>query len=146
MAETFIKMRNRKFNICRKQSGQTMLFTVMVLTSVIIMLSATAGLLTIFTLRHSVDIQATGDAIFAADTGIECAIMEEFGSPAAKAATRDLCQININGDIINGVLDNGATFTAKRESPGPGIITWNSIGADKKGRTSRALRIQFERL
>jgi len=124
-----------------------MLFMVMVLGSVIMMIASLASLLMNFELKQATDVEATGQAIFAADTGVECAIYQEFYDTPLS-----LCACDGNSQCQ---LDNGSLFSFKRESeiektlPSGAkqtIITWTSVGTDSEERVSRAFEIKFEEL
>ena len=124
----------------KNNSGQSMLFMVMSMSSIIVMVASLSSLIMIFELRQATDSKATGEAIMAADTGIECAIYKEFyGAPPSI-----LCG---TGETGRGTLAGGATFEFNRKSEdtsGPQrIITWTSAGEDVKGRAVRALEIKF---
>ena len=142
-----MKPQNYKPNNYQALNGQAMLFTVMILTGIIVMMTSMVGMLMIFGLRHVTDAQATGDAIFAADTGIECAIMDEFGSTEAKISVRDVCNCEAVGGIRRcaGKLENEADFRAERTTEGE-IIIWTSVGRDKNAISARSLKIQFRKL
>ncbi len=114
-----------------------MLFMVMSLSSIIVMVASLSSLIMVFELRQATDSRATGEAIMAADTGVECAIYEEFyGTPPAICREED-----------GRKLPNEATFIFERkpeDTSGPQrIITWTSAGEDGKGRAVRALEIKF---
>lgn len=145
MRKILIKPQNCQPLKYRAINGQAMLFTVMVLTGVIVMLALMVGMLMIFGLRHVADAQATGDAIFAADTGIECAIMNEFVvfSPTVIANLGNVC-VCTEGENrqCEGRLDNQSVFRATRRTEA-GMIIWTSVGRDIKERTARSLEIQF---
>ena len=145
MRKILIKPQNCQPLKYRAINGQAMLFTVMVLTGIIVMLALMVGMLMIFGLRHVADAQATGDAIFAADTGVECAIMSEFVvfSPAIRENLRGVC-VCTEGENrrCDGILDNESIFRAVRRTEA-GMIVWTSVGRDRNGRTARSLEIQF---
>jgi hypothetical protein len=123
----------------KNNSGQSMLFMVMSLSSIIVMVASLSSLIMVFELRQATDSRATGEAIMAADTGVECSIYREFyGDPPAICGT---------GEAGRGTLAGGAAFEFNRkpeDTSGPQrIITWTSAGEDAKGRAVRALEIKF---
>jgi hypothetical protein len=130
----------------KNNSGQSMLFMVMSLSSIIVMVASLSSLIMVFELRQATDSRATGQAIMAADTGVECAIYYEFyGVPPS------VCEMEsgtpIGKERGSGDLVGGASFEFNRKSEdtsGPQrIITWTSAGEDVKGRAVRALEIKF---
>jgi len=127
-----------------------MLFMVMSLSSIIVMVASLSSLIMVFELRQATDSRATGEAIMAADTGIECAIYKEFyGTPPAVCGT---CS-PVNGcpecKECSGQLagENPPSFAYERKEPTiegeSNVITWTSAGEDAKGRAVRALEIKF---
>jgi len=132
-----------------------MLFMVMSLSSIIVMVASLSSLIMVFELRQATDSRATGEAIMAADTGVECAIYREFyGAPPAvcgpPACTNipacPECKI-CNGEIANTISPTEPfkfMYERRKTSEGePTIITWISAGKDAKGRAVRALEIKF---
>jgi len=109
-----------------KQKGQMMLFTVMVLSGAILSATTLAALLVLFQLRQTSDVAASTRAIFAADTGIECAFYDRF-----RTTSLPLCTGTVN------TLDNGAEF--RMISSGPDSI--KSVG--KFARSARAFEVTF---
>jgi hypothetical protein len=141
-------IRNKK----RNNSGQSMLFMVMSLSSIIVMVASLSSLIMVFELRQATDSRATGEAIMAADTGVECAIYKEFyGTPPAVCGTT--CS-PVNGCLecerCSGELSGEnppPSFVYERKEPiiegESNVITWVSAGEDAKGRAVRALEIKF---
>lgn len=117
----------------RSQNGQTMLLTVMILSSAVLGATVLASLLVLFQLRQSSDAKSSTQAIFAADSGIECILFERIGGTfnyqncGAPPATPP--QID---------LDNGAFYTVVELGGGDGF---KSVG--RAGRTTRAFEITF---
>jgi hypothetical protein len=134
----------------KNNSGQSMLFMVMSMSSIIVMVASLSSLIMIFELRQATDSKATGEAIMAADTGIECAIYKEFyGVPPAVCGTClpvSDCQEckECNGRLAG---ENPPSFVYERKKPTiegeSNVITWISAGEDAKGRAVRALEIKF---
>jgi hypothetical protein len=138
----------------KNNSGQSMLFMVMSLSSIIVMVASLSSLIMVFELRQATDSRATGEAIMAADTGVECAIYDEFygnppevcGTTACEILTCPECK-RCYGEIANDVSpDEPFRFVYERRETSEGeptIITWTSAGEDAKGRAVRALEIKF---
>ncbi len=112
-----------------------MLLTVLVLSSVIAIVTTLATLLISFQLRQVTDAQASGQAIFAADTGIECIIFKKFGTPGATTTCPE--------ENREFTLPGGAKFTFALVRRDGNNETWLSVGKDKNGRVARALQIRF---
>ena len=108
-----------------KKEGQTMILTVMLLTSAILSATAISALLVLFQLRQASDIKASTQSIFAADAGIECVLYEKV----------------VGGENYSNcktVLDNGASYVVTIDETGD---NFKSVG--RAGRTARALEIGF---
>lgn len=113
-----------------KQSGQTMILTVMLLTSAILSATAISALLVLFQLRQASDIKASTQAIFAADSGIECVLYEKV----VGGENYSNCGMPPDPEIK---LDNGASYVVTDEGGG----NFKSVG--RAGRTARAFEIGF---
>ena len=109
--------------------GQAMLLTVMLLSSAILGATSLAALLVLFQLRQATDAKASTQAIFAADSGIECVLFEKI------VGTGDYTKCGEGGDWIE--LGNGSSYTVIVDASG----SIKSIG--RAGRTTRALEITF---
>jgi hypothetical protein len=118
----------------RNNSGQSMLFMVMSLSSIIVMVASLSSLIMTFELRQTTDSRATGQAIMAADTGVECAIYKEFYD-----ITSEVCSDKM---LVDGASFN-YTRTGEDSVEGRKIITWVTAGEDAQGRAVRALQIKF---
>lgn len=112
----------------KKQSGQTMLVTVMILSSAILGATVLASLLVLFQLRQASDAKSSTQAIFAADSGIECIIFERVGETFNYDNCGASTQIN---------LDNGASYVVEDL----GGDTFKAVG--RSGRAARAFEISF---
>lgn len=117
------------------ENGQMMLLSVLILASVIATITALATLLISFQLRGVTDAEASGQAIFAADTGIECILFREFGTKGVATT----CP-NPDEEVI---LPNRSKYAFSRLPDVSGNPTWVSVGRDKNGRVARALQITF---
>ncbi|MDE2144948.1 MAG: hypothetical protein KGJ01_03215 [Patescibacteria group bacterium] len=138
----------------RKDSGQTLLLTVLIIAGVIMMVASISGLIMSYAIRQVTNAQASTQAIFAADAGIECVLYYHF------------CNNSVGGsscpavDCSNPVISNpwslncGPDSTRYRQSTNapylytiqcanssPNYQTWVSIGQDSAGTTARSLQI-----
>lgn len=121
-----------------RQKGQTMLLTVMLLSSAILGATSLAALLVLFQLRQATDAKASTQAIFAADSGIECVLFEKILSVKPGAPPPDYTNCSIAPD--KKVLSNGSFYTITVDTAGGNTVI-KSIGVS--GRTTRALEITF---
>jgi hypothetical protein len=105
----------------RRQKGQVMLLTVMLLSGAILGATSLASLMILFQLRQTADIKSSMQAIYAADAGIEC-VWQSWSS---------------NGDpaLCTGTLDNGAEYRVVETAEG----VFKSVG--RSGRSARALEL-----
>lgn len=133
----------------RDNSGQSMLFMVMSLSAIIVMVASLSSLIMTFELRQTTDQRATGQAIMAADTGVECAIYDEFYGGTLPAVCGS-CGIGDERKCTgrNFPGENPPTFIFDRKKPAIGnqgqkIITWVAAGKDYQSRAARALQIKF---
>lgn len=110
--------------------GQTMILTVLLLSSAILSATAISALLVLFQLRQVSDIKASTQAIFAADAGIECVLYEAVVNEISGSAVEQVC--------IGQMEDNSARYRVVYESA---TGSYKSIG--QSGRTARALEITF---
>jgi len=114
-----------------KQKGQTMLVTVMILSSAILGATVLASLLVLFQLRQASDAKLSTQAIFAADSGIECILFEKIGKTFdyGKCGASPAAKVN---------LDNGAFYVIVDLGGGD---SFKAVG--RAGRTTRAFEISF---
>jgi len=110
----------------KKQGGQTMLLTVMLITSAILSATAISALLILYQLRQVSDIKSSTEAIFAADSGLECLLYERVKGGGNYANC---------GTVSDVVLDNGASYRVLDEGGG----FFKSVG--RSGRAARAFEI-----
>lgn len=113
----------------KKQKGQVMLITVVMISSAILTASSLAGLLILFQLRQASDIAASTEAIFAADSGIECVLFNNFRTTASP---RDCGEITPVSTFSNG---------AEYKTVSSGASSTKSVG--RSGRTARSFEITF---
>lgn len=110
--------------LTRRNKGQVILLTAIIVAGVVMAATSLAGLLTLYELRQVTDVKNSSAAIFAADAGTECLSYQW---------TKDSSL-----DCSNGTLTNGARFTTTSTPSGTGFI---SIGTS--GRSNRAFKIDF---
>jgi len=150
-----------------------MLLTVLVLSSVILMVAATAGLVMSFNLRQVTDARLSTKAIFAADTGIECVLDNYFCTAgtcpnisssgcanlgvSAGGGNWKVCQpppYTYSASKNQQRLSDGSYYELQCQPQGtnlsPNITsynsTWTSTGFSPDGRTSRSLQVTITRL
>ena len=75
------------------KSGQSMLLSVMIISSIILTVTSLIGLLMIYEIRNTTNVRESAKAIFAADAGIECALYHN-----AKDNTKDCNADSAFGD------------------------------------------------
>jgi len=114
----------------KKQEGQAMLVTVMILSSAILGATVLASLLVLFQLRQATDAKSSTQAIFAADSGIECILFERvsgtfnYGNCGLPPAAR----VDLDNEAYYVVTDLGGD-------------RFKAVG--RSGRTARAFEIRF---
>ncbi len=137
----------------RKDSGQTLLLTVLIIAGVIMMVASISGLIMSYAIRQVTNAQASTQAIFAADAGIECVLYYHF------------CNNSVGGsscpavDCSNPVISNPWNPTCGPDSPvynstgapysytvqcansSSNYQTWVSVGQDSAKTTARSLQI-----
>jgi len=106
-----------------------MLVTVMMLSAAILSATTLVALLVRFQLRQASDIKASTQAIFAADSGIECVLYEKF------KGTPDYTKCGDGGEVA---LGNGVIYTV---IVSPGGDVFKSVG--RSGRATRAFEISL---
>ena len=109
----------------RSGGGQTMILTVILITTAILSATVISALLILFQLRQVSDIKASTQAIFAADSGIECVLYEKF---VGGERYQNCAEVKLTNDTLYVVVDQGDG-------------SFKSIG--KSGRTARAFEIGF---
>lgn len=90
-------------NLFKFKKGQTMILTVVIITSSILGIALVAGMLIVFQIRSSGDFANTNKAIFAADAGTEWWLYNYYKNP------------NILSSTIP--FSNGASFEVFEQSP-----------------------------
>jgi len=115
-------------------SGQTMILTVMMLTGAILSATAISALLVLFQLRQASDIKASTQAIFAADSGVECIFYEKvIVEPVTGVGDYASCRVR-----DPDAFENGASYIVTWDES---FTTFKSIGTS--GRTARAFEVSF---
>lgn len=117
------------------QRGQSMILTVMVLSSAVLALSAIGGYMMLLRLRINSDIVNTTKAIYVADAGIECEAYNQF----------QMASIDCNAAPYNafphtsGTVDPTASYQVEySDAPTPYMI---SRGLYRS--SSRSFRLDF---
>lgn len=101
-----------------------MLLTVMLLSGAVLGATSLAGLLVLHQLRQASDILSSTRSIFAADSGLECALYKKYQDAGQDCGEEgDPVELGNNSSFIT--IDSGASIKA--------------IG--RSGRTSRALEL-----
>ncbi len=118
------RMKNEAVIPQQSQKGQVMLLTVILLSGAILGATSLTGLLVLYQIRQATDVTSSTQAIFAADSGLECALYQHF---------KDLTQ-----DCSDVLLGNGARFQTGTLSGG-NIV--RSVG--QVGRSARAFELNF---
>ena len=111
----------------KKMKGQVMLLTTVMLSAAILSATSLAALLVLYQLRQTSDVAASTKAIFAADSGIECILFNQFRTTA-------VLDCDIEGKEAN--FQNGAQFKILNLG-----ATSKSVG--RAGRSARSLEITF---
>jgi len=121
---------DKNFCFSRKsQSGVAVLFVVLIL-SVVLVIGLGVSSIMINQIKMSADVAKSMQAFYAADAGAEeCLYQAQEGSGPCAA---------VNGIIPETVLDNNASYTAKREAE-------KSISTGgKAGTTFRKIEVSWE--
>jgi len=113
------------------QSGQVMLLTAVLISGIVLSATSLAGLLTIYQLRQVTDVTNSTKAIFAADSGVECALYKHNFSDPTKPRQIDC------GETKPVTLSNNATFQTNPDQ---------NISVGTSGRSSRAFQIYFSNI
>lgn len=144
-----------------KQKGQTLLLTVLVIAGVILMVSTLSGLIMSYSLRQVTNAQASTQAIFAADAGIECVLYYHFCNTTAlgggcapvncsSVPISNPWTLSCGGSNPATYYTNNAFYSDKMQcvasDPSTGSQTWISIGQDEASTTARSLRITLSQI
>lgn len=126
-------------NKSKKQSGQVMLLTVVVLSGTLMTVSGIVGFLMLHKIRQSTDIVSSAKAIFAADSGIEWELYRCFKCKSVEICDSDCASPYDNPPSMfnNSEFTTTITFGA---SSTPTFI--KSIG--KAGNTARAFLMMLQ--
>lgn len=127
-----------------REKGQMMLLQVLILSIIISIVTALAGLLITFQLRQVTDAKASGEAIFGADSGIECVLFHKFGPSGVDLK---ICPNPGDGCPNKGAesrpLPDGPSFNYRCLQDTGGEEIWLSVGQDSNKRVARAFQIRF---
>jgi len=119
------------------RSGQAMILTVLVLSSVVLSLSSIGGYLIFVRLRISSDIGNTMRAIYIADAGLECEVYNHFKN----GDVAGYCDDSTRNSFLVGAVDDTARFYYETvyESAVPANI--RSVGTARN--VNRSFRLDF---
>lgn len=142
-------MMNDGRNIRGKQSGQMMIFLVVIISAVILGAMTLSSFLVVTELKQVTDSRFSGAALFAADMGIECVLFHEFGNA-------DYNSVGCPGysDIVGDWSSDGTEYISgsavgiykfRRDSETAAQMVWTSVGTDTSRRLTRALQITLNK-
>lgn len=116
------------------QQGQAMILTVLVLSSIVLSLSAIGGYLMLVRLRVSSDIGSTMRAIYIADAGLECETYNHYKNGDAAG----YCADPSRNSFLSGAVDDVDNFYYETTSD-PAFI--RSVGTARTA--NRSFRLDF---
>ncbi|MDD5098836.1 MAG: hypothetical protein PHP35_00625 [Candidatus Colwellbacteria bacterium] len=144
----------------RRISGQTMILLVIVIASVALTAMALSSFIVVSQLKQVTNSRMTGEAIFAADEGVECVLLHEFNYPVYQSTSNNGgesgCPTYSDGEDDCSGLWSGGEDVWKPISGGGSyrfkctgldrtnnVKTFLSVGRDKSGKAIRALEIRL---
>ena len=68
-------------NFQKKNSGQVLILTVLILSGTVLAVTTIAGILMVYQIRQTGNVTDSAKAIFAADTGLEWELYKKFKNP-----------------------------------------------------------------
>jgi len=113
-----------------------MLLTVILLSSAIMGAAALAGLLIIYNSRNVADVVSSGQAIFAADAGLECALYNSVQSPG----TAEDCGQPPASRVR---FSNGAEFETQTDTVGSTTTIHSTGHSNNAARSFEASYVQI---
>ncbi|KKT43660.1 MAG: hypothetical protein UW32_C0001G0252 [Candidatus Wolfebacteria bacterium GW2011_GWE2_44_13] len=132
-----MKLSHSKF---KNQRGQAMILTVLVLSSIVLSLSAIGGYLMMVRLRVSTDIGNTMRAIYIADAGLGCEAYNHFKNADAPGFCAPGTERNTF--TFDGTVADAPSFYHETETISAGVDS--RINAKGYARTaSRSLHLEF---
>jgi len=122
-----------------KEKGQTMLLAVVLLSGAILSAVSLSGLLVLFQLKQTTGVKESTQAIFAADSGIECVLFNRYRCTAVTPVCPVITTVLRDcGDIVPFEdFSNGARFKTIDKGGG----SFKSVG--QSGRSARSFEITF---
>ena len=116
------------------KKGQVMVLTVMMISGAVLSATAIVGLLTLYQVRHSAGVIDSAKALFAADAGVECALMQHKDAVSRGCSDGQITKLsdNMTQFVIHNITDSATP---------PNIIGARSVGTYLK--TSRSFEAQF---
>ncbi|MCL5006621.1 MAG: hypothetical protein M1153_00525 [Patescibacteria group bacterium] len=144
--------------------GQTMLLTILVIASVLLMVAAISGLIMSYAIRQVTDAQSSVQAIFAADTGIECVLYYHFcnGGSGSSCPAVDCSNptMDSGGTNVWNLTCGGAKPPTFASPPDNSLYsynmqcvnstassqTWISVGQDARKTAARSLQITLTQI
>lgn len=119
-------------NLKLKSKGQVMILSVVMISGAVLSATAAVGILMIYELRHAGNAINSAEAIFAADAGVECALMKH-------KEDEPVLDCNDSGAPVE--LSNGATFEVFEVTDTCGVIGARSLG--KSNQVARSFEAFF---
>jgi len=128
-------------------SGQSMVMMVVMLSTAAIGAATLATFLIVSGFRNISSASQSMNAIFAADSGIECVLFREFGYADYNTVVSSVCPSYTNTPPYESQSKSGTSgsfkFKFNRDQSSAIIQDWSSFGEDINGRTKRVLNIRF---
>lgn len=123
-------------------AGQSMVMMVVMLSTAALGAASLATFLILSGFRNISNAGQSMDAIFAADSGIECVLFREFGHvDYSEAVTAGVCP-SYSPDSSNRNWP-GPFYFVSNKSNDPRTLDWSSFG--EAGLTKRVLNIRFNK-
>ncbi len=143
----------KKANIknTNKEEGQMIILMVILIAGTTLAAVAFSSFTVVSELRRVTDARLSTEALFAADTGIECILFKEFGHadyglgcPPCVGGVEDCVTEEIR------LFPDGPRFRfrfVRRDRIGEvERVVWESIGRDHLGRTSRSIQLTLREI
>lgn len=129
-------------------NAQTMLLMIIIIAATILASVIFVSFALIITLRQAVDSRASTEALFAADTGIECVLFREFNvdvyGPGCPPCVGD-CDTDFVYLFPNGPSFKFQIISRSRHNNVETVI-WKATGRDSSRRAVRSLEITLRQL
>ena len=127
--------------ILNSSSGQAIILTVVMLGGLMLSATAIAGLLMFYQLRQANDAASSGQAVFAADAGLEASLYCYFYTvvPNPTLANPTVCNRSSSAFLNGASYSSSLTFTFN----GSQITGFNEDSSGFSGQTERAVQNMF---